>query len=68
VHFPLTSDKIQEALERGGILAPDGEEEEIVTKTTRPCEKSGLLTIAAGEAHISSDFCHLSSTLALGLA
>jgi hypothetical protein len=51
VYFPLTSDKIQAALERGEILAPDGEEEEIVTKTTRPCEKSGLLTIAAGEAH-----------------
>jgi hypothetical protein len=34
----------------------------------RPCEKSGLLTLAAGEARISSDFCHLSSTLALALA
>ena len=34
----------------------------------RPCEKSGLLTIAAGEARISSNFCHLSSTLALELA
>jgi CRISPR associated protein Cas1 len=34
----------------------------------RPCGKSGLSTIAAGEARISSNFCHLSSTLALELA
>jgi aspartate/methionine/tyrosine aminotransferase len=34
VYFPLTSDRIQEARERGGILAPRGEEEEIVTKTS----------------------------------
>jgi hypothetical protein len=34
----------------------------------RECGKSGLSTIAAGEARISSNFCHLSSTLALELA
>jgi hypothetical protein len=40
----------------------------VVQNSSRPCGKSGLSTIAAGEARISSNFCHLSSTLALELA